>query len=55
VPKKGSGYVSVTIPEETDRDIEKIKRTGHGYRSKADVVEDAIRRLLLTLKKTEGS
>jgi hypothetical protein len=51
MPKKGSGYVSVTIPEEIERDIEKIKRLGHGYQSKGDVVEDAVRRLLLILVK----
>jgi metal-responsive CopG/Arc/MetJ family transcriptional regulator len=49
MPKKG--YVSVSIPEELGKDIDKIKRSGHGYRSRAEVVVDAVRRLVTDLKK----
>jgi len=52
MPKRG--YTSVTIPDSLGSDIEKIKRMGHGYRSKSDVVEDAVRRLLLDLQKQES-
>jgi Arc/MetJ-type ribon-helix-helix transcriptional regulator len=52
VPRRGSGYCTVTIAKELDKDIEKIKKSGKGYRSKSDVVEDAVRRLLSSLKET---
>jgi len=52
MPRKGSGYSTVTIAKEIDKDIEKIKKSGKGYRSKSDVVEDAVRRLLSSLKET---
>jgi len=49
MPKKG--YTSVTIPTDTEKDIDKIIDRGHGYRSRAGVVIDAVRRLALDLKK----
>jgi Arc/MetJ-type ribon-helix-helix transcriptional regulator len=49
MPKKG--YTSVTIPTDVEKDIDKIIHTGHGYRSRAGVVIDAVRRLLLDVKK----
>jgi metal-responsive CopG/Arc/MetJ family transcriptional regulator len=49
MPKKG--YASVTIPVDVGKDIDKIIRTGHGYRSRAGVVVDAVRRLLVDIKK----
>lgn len=52
MPRRGSGYCTVTIAKELDKDIEKIKKSGKGYRSKSDVVEDAVRRLLSSLKET---
>jgi metal-responsive CopG/Arc/MetJ family transcriptional regulator len=51
MPKEG--YASVTIPEEVAADIDGIRRIGHGYRSRANVVKDAVRRLLIQLKKEE--
>ena len=47
MPKKSSGYVNVSLPEELARYIEDVIKSGkYGYRTRSEFVVDAVRRRL---------
>ena len=51
MPLPAKGYISISIPEEMVKEIDKVvKKRRYGYTSRADVVADAIRRLMAALK-----
>lgn len=45
------GFISISIPEEMVKEIDKlVENRRYGYTSRADVVADAVRRLMAELK-----
>lgn len=52
IMSKKPNYISVSLPAELIEDIDQVVGS-QGYRSRADVVTDAIRRHLEKLKKEE--
>ena len=46
-----NGYTSISIPDEMVQEIDKVvARRKYGYTSRADLISDAVRRLMRELK-----